>query len=111
MILIGHIRDQSIAGVAQLVAGEIGFLSSRIALLLTCSIHRKTAGVMFADRAGAGILRWMGWDEQQAFAYTWAAREMIHPQELDGSQTPQLQPSVELINFSSPKERTRSCDD
>jgi hypothetical protein len=23
---------------------------------------RKTAGVMFADRAGAGVLRWMGWD-------------------------------------------------
>ena len=38
---------------------------------------RKTSGVMFADRAGAGVLRWMGWDEQQAFAYTWAAREMI----------------------------------
>lgn len=66
---------------------------------------------MFADRAGAGVLRWMGRNEQQAFAYTWAAREMIHPQELDGSQATQLQPSVELINFPSPKERTHTCDD
>ncbi len=72
---------------------------------------RKTAGVMFADRAGAGVLRWMGWDEQQAFAYTWAAREMIHPQELDGAQGTQLQPGAELINFPSPKEKTRPCDD
>jgi hypothetical protein len=31
---------------------------------------RKTVGVMFADKAGAGILRWMGWDDQQAFTYT-----------------------------------------
>lgn len=72
---------------------------------------RKTAGVMFADRAGAGILHWMGWDEQQAFAYTWAAREMIRPQELDRSQATQLQPSAEVINFPSPKEKTRKCDD
>jgi hypothetical protein len=68
---------------------------------------RKTAGVMFADRAGAGILHWMGWDDQQAFAYTWAAREMIRPQELDGSQGTQLQPGAELITFPSPKERGR----
>jgi hypothetical protein len=72
---------------------------------------RKTAGVMFADRAGAGILRWMGWDDQQAFAYTWAARETIHPQELDSSQATQLQPSAELINFPSPKEKTRTRED
>ena len=68
---------------------------------------RKTAGMMFADRAGAGILHWMGWDDQQAFAYTWAAREMIQPQELDGPQATQLQPSAELISFPSPKERGR----
>jgi len=68
---------------------------------------RKTAGVMFADRAGAGVLRWMGWDEQQAFAYTWAAREMIHPQARDSSQGTQLQLGAELITFPSPKERGR----
>lgn len=72
---------------------------------------RKTAGMLFADRAGAGVLRWMGWDDQQAFAYTWAAREMIHPQERDSSQRTQLQPGAELITFPSPKERTRKCDD
>jgi hypothetical protein len=42
---------------------------------------RKTAGIMFADRAGAGVLRWMGWSEQQAFAYTWADREVVHPRQ------------------------------
>jgi hypothetical protein len=72
---------------------------------------RKTAGVMFADRAGAGILHWMGWDEQQAFAYTWAAREMIHPQQREGSESTHLQSSAELITFPSPKERIRTCDD
>ena len=72
---------------------------------------RKTAGLVFADRAGAGVLRWMGWDEQQAFAYTWAAREMIHPQEPSGSQTAKLQPSAELITFPSPKEKICTCDD
>jgi hypothetical protein len=70
---------------------------------------RKTAGVMFADRAGAGILRWMGWDDQQAFAYTWAAREMIQPQQLDGSQATHSQPSAEPIKFPSPKERIRNA--
>lgn len=40
---------------------------------------KKTAGTIFADMAGAGVLRWMGWRDQQAFAYTWAARETIHP--------------------------------
>ncbi len=30
----------------------------------TPTMLRKTAGVMFADRAGAGVLRWMGWDDQ-----------------------------------------------
>jgi hypothetical protein len=48
---------------------------------------RKTVGVMFADRAGAGVLRWLGWDDQQAFAYTWAMRQMIHPQPLNSVPT------------------------
>jgi hypothetical protein len=48
------------------------------------------------------VLHWMGWDDQQAFAYTWAAREMIHPQVLDDSQGTQLQPSAEPMIFPSP---------
>ncbi len=72
---------------------------------------RKTAGVMFADHAGAGILRWMGWNEQQAFAYTWAVREMIHPQERDSVQTTPFQSRAELITFPAPKEKTRPGDD
>jgi hypothetical protein len=66
---------------------------------------RKTAGVMFADRAGAGILRWMGWDDQQAFKYAWAPREVIQPQQLDGSQDAHLRPGLEPIPFPSPKTR------
>ncbi len=61
---------------------------------------RKTAGVMFADRVGAGVLHWMGGDEQQAFAYTWAAREMIHPQPLDGSQGTQVAAKCRAHHFS-----------
>jgi hypothetical protein len=72
---------------------------------------RKSAAVMFADRAGAGILRWMGWDDQQAFAYTWAAREMLQPQQLGGPQALNRDLQKELIPFPSPKERTERCDD
>jgi hypothetical protein len=72
---------------------------------------RKTAAVMFADRAGAGILRWMGWDEQQAFAYTWAAREMIRPQEPNGVQTPLLQTCTDYITFPAPNEKKRPGDE
>ena len=70
---------------------------------------RKTTGVMFADRAGAGILHWMGWEDQQAFAYTWAAREMIQPQQSGGSQVANAQPSTKPIIFPPPKERTRNA--
>ena len=42
---------------------------------------RKTVGIVFADRVGAGVLRWMGWSEQQAFAYAWADREEVHPRQ------------------------------
>jgi len=72
---------------------------------------RKTAAVMFADRAGAGILRWMGWDDQQAFAYTWAAREMLQPQQLGSPQALNGERQQELIPFPSPKERIQRCDD
>jgi len=71
---------------------------------------RKTAGVMFADRAGAGILRWMGWDDQQAFKYAWAPREEIQLQQLDGSQDAHLRPGLGPITFPSPKEKTRTND-
>jgi hypothetical protein len=78
----------------------------------TCSPNtlRKTVAVMFADRAGAGILRWMGWDEQQAFAYTWAERETVHPQPLNGAvpATPQPQPGP--LTFPSPREGRIKCD-
>ena len=40
---------------------------------------RKTAAVYFADRVGAGILSRLGWDAQQAFAYSWMTREVLNP--------------------------------
>jgi hypothetical protein len=70
---------------------------------------RKTSGVMFADRAGAGVLRWMGWDEQQAFAYTWAARELVLPRQQDGSAGANQPPGTEPILFPSPKESSRNA--
>ncbi|MBW4426974.1 MAG: hypothetical protein KME50_21650 [Nostoc desertorum CM1-VF14] len=44
-----------------------------------CNTLRKTAAVMFADQGGAGILRWLGWEYEQAFAYSWAQREIVYP--------------------------------
>jgi hypothetical protein len=51
----------------------------------TCNANtlRKTVGLMFTDRSGAGVLRFMGWDSQQAFRYYWAERILVHPQELN----------------------------
>jgi hypothetical protein len=43
------------------------------------STLRKTAAVYFADQVGAGILSRMGWEAQQAFAYTWLTREVLNP--------------------------------
>jgi hypothetical protein len=42
---------------------------------------------MFADRTGAGVLRWLGWGDQQAFRYAWVMREMIRPQPLNSVPT------------------------
>jgi hypothetical protein len=74
------------------------------------NVLRKTAGVMFADRAGAGVLRWMGWNDDQAFEYAWAAREVIQPQQIDGSRSTHARLGVEPITFPSPKEQTRKND-
>ncbi len=64
---------------------------------------RKTAGVIFADRAGAGVLRWMGWDDQQAFAYTYAARETMQPRPGNNPKRERLPERTEPLIFPSPK--------
>ncbi len=65
---------------------------------------------MFADRVGAGVLRWMGWDDQQAFAYTWAAREMLHPQQQDGSAGGKSTATLQnYSHFPHLKESTRNA--
>jgi hypothetical protein len=64
---------------------------------------------MFADRAGAGVLHWMGWDDQQAFAYTWASREVVQPRAQDSSEGTNPPLSPEPILFPSPKERSRNA--
>jgi AMP-binding enzyme len=66
------------------------------------NILRKTVGIMFADRAGAGILHWMGWDDQQAFAYTWAERQIVRPRQELSSNLPGSYPSAEPVVFPSP---------
>lgn len=65
---------------------------------------RKTAGVMFADSGGAGILRWMGWNQEQAFAYSYVAREMIIPRPLDAPEGEIQQKSIGPIIFPAPEE-------
>jgi hypothetical protein len=73
------------------------------------NVLRKTAGVMFADRAGAGVLHWMGWDDQQAFAYTWAPREVVQPRPQDSSEGTNPPLSPEPMIFPSPKESSRNA--
>ena len=63
---------------------------------------RKPAGVMFADRAGAGVLRWMGWSEQQAFAYAWADREVMHPRRELGPDLSEIDPTAGSVVFPRP---------
>lgn len=48
---------------------------------ITCypKVLRFTAGVIFTDRAGVGILSRMGWGDQQAFAYGYAQRQTVRP--------------------------------
>jgi hypothetical protein len=70
------------------------------------NILRKTVGIMFADRAGAGILHWMGWNDQQAFAYTWAERQMVRPRQDLSSNLPGSDPHAEPVVFPSPLNRT-----
>lgn len=53
---------------------------------------RQTTAVMLTDTLSAGILPWLGWDEQQAFAYVWAPREMVLPQATD--PTPNTGPAT-----------------
>jgi hypothetical protein len=48
---------------------------------------RKTVAVLVADQSGSGILGWMGWSPQQAFAYTWAPRETVTPQSGESANT------------------------
>jgi hypothetical protein len=63
---------------------------------------RKSVGIMFADRAGAGILRWMGWNDRQAFAYAWADREEVHLRRELGPDLSDIDPTAGSIVFPWP---------
>ncbi len=39
---------------------------------------RQTVAIMYADQTNGTILKWMGWEDQQAFFYTWGPRELIN---------------------------------
>lgn len=64
--------------------------STRLLFGIACnpSTLRKTAAIYFVDRVGAGVLNQMGWEAQQAFAYTWMAREMLDPSDCEQQNTP-----------------------
>lgn len=63
---------------------------------------RKTVGVMMADIAGGGILRFLGWEDTQAFGYTWIPREIVYPQQPKNSQPSESTTTLE-IEFPSMK--------
>lgn len=63
---------------------------------------RKTAGVMIADIAGGGLLHFLGWEDTQAFGYTWIPREVVYPQQPKSSQQP-LPTTTSEIEFPSMK--------
>ncbi len=73
----------------------------------TARLLRQTAAVMLADTISAGILPWLGWEEQQASAYAWAPREIVVPQTTDstGKAGPATFPSAqEWRQKSSPSQ-------
>lgn len=53
----------------------------------TARLLRQTAAVILADTISAGVLPWLGWEEKQAFAYTWVPREVVLPQTTDPTPT------------------------
>lgn len=77
--------------------------ASRQVLGAACNPNtlRKSAGVLFADQVGPGVLQSMGWSDQQAFAYVWAEREMIQPQKADHRNTGEGSLDSALIIFPS----------
>jgi hypothetical protein len=70
---------------------------------------RQTAAVMLADTISAGILPWLGWNEQQAFVYAWAPREVIIPQTADDptpTPGPTIFPSAQEWKQKSPSSQS-----
>lgn len=104
-LLISPLTRRRNTPVGHFCAWDIICRASTRVLSATCNpaTLRKTAGVMLADRAGADILRWMGWEDQQAFAYAWAPREEVQPRSQEEVQDPALS-NPNSILFPSPKE-------
>jgi len=111
-LLVAPGRSRHNTAVGKVFVWQVVRQASLRVLGATCTPNtlRKTVGVMFADRAGAGILRWMGWDDQQAFAYTWAERETVHPQPWNGAVPSTSQPQLGPLTFPSPREGRTKCD-
>ncbi len=112
-LLVSPGQSRHIMPVGYVFVWQVVRRASLRVLGATCTPNtlRKTVGVMFADRAGAGILRWMGWDDQQAFAYTWAERTMIQPQPMKDSTVTDPWIDPEPLIFPSPREGRITCDD
>jgi hypothetical protein len=81
-LLVSRARPRHDAPVGHTYVWQIVRQATIRVLGAACSpnVLRKTGAVLCADKAGAGILRWMGWSDQQAFAYAWAPRETLFPQ-------------------------------
>ena len=105
LLLINNSRLRHETPVSGSAVWQIVRTASLRVLGATCSPNtlRKTAGIMLADRVGPGILARMGWDDQQAFAYTWAPRDTILPQPIDGSPAHEVAPQELPLTFPSPR--------
>jgi hypothetical protein len=100
-VLIAQGVAHHLAPVSEGVVTEIVRRASLRILGMVCSpsVLRKTVATILSDQQGPGILHWLGWGQQQAFAYAWVPREVISPQTLAPVQKQEALPTVESITF------------
>lgn len=105
-LLVARGRARHNTPVSKVFVWEMIQRVSRQVLGAACNPNtlRKSAGVLFTDRAGPGVLQGMGWSDQQAFIYLWAAREVIHPQKVEHTNPAEVPLDAALIEFPSAHE-------
>ncbi len=100
-LLLAHKRAHHCAPVSEWVVTEIVRRASLKVLGSVCSPHilRKTVATLFADQSGPGILHFLGWGQQQAYAYAWVSREIVQPHAVVLPQMSEPLPASESFVF------------